>query len=164
MGAGGGASGLTVTFTLADAELAFASLTTSEKVRMAAGWLNFTIGAVKVGVTDAPLESVTIAPAVCVQLNVRGRAAGSALALPSRVTKAPEATAWAGPAFAVGAAGGGGGGGGGATAARWTFTSAAATLPSTCWEPLTSTVSPAWSPATDVTLGLPPLNFVVALV
>ena len=38
------------------------------------------------------LESATIGPAVCVQANERGSPAGSLLALPSSVTKAPEAT------------------------------------------------------------------------
>src|SRR5205814_659376 len=51
-------------------------------------------------------------PAVCVQAKVSARPAGSELAVPSRVTKAPEAIAWSGPASAIGAAGGGGGGGG----------------------------------------------------
>src|SRR5712671_4403128 len=88
IGAGfGGGSALTVICTVEGAELAFRSLTTSEKVRIAGAWPKGTAGAVKVGVAELALESVTIGPAVCVHLNVKARPAGSLEALPSRVTK-----------------------------------------------------------------------------
>ena len=64
----------------------------------------------KLGVVELALDRVTMGPAVCVQAKVSARPAGSELAVPSRVTKAPEAIAWSGPASAIGAAGGGGGG------------------------------------------------------
>src|SRR4051794_4132854 len=98
----GGSSGLTVTFTCAGAELALASVTTSEKVRMAGDDPKGIDGAVKDGFDTVALERVTIGPAVCVQLKLTARPSGSELALPSRVTNAPEATAWSGPAFATG--------------------------------------------------------------
>src|SRR5512140_1124166 len=104
----GGSWGLTVTFTCAGAELALASVTTSEKVRSTCVDPNGTTGAVKVGLGTAASESVTRGPAVCVQAKLSGSPAGSVLPLPSSVTKAPEGTAWSRPAFATGGGGGAG--------------------------------------------------------
>src|SRR5256885_5967434 len=81
-------------------------------------------------------------PAVCVQAKVSARFEGSELAVPSRVTDAPEATAWSGPASAVGAAGGGGGGGGGGGTAAAASILLARTLPSAWTVPLISTTCP----------------------
>src|SRR5690349_1984225 len=103
-----GSCGLTVTFTCAGAELALASVTTSEKVSSAGADPDGTVGAVKLGLGTVALESVTVGPAVCVQAKVNGSPAGSVLPLPSSVTKAPEGTAWSGPAFATGGGGGAG--------------------------------------------------------
>src|SRR4051812_19551652 len=103
-GAGfGGAAGFTVMFTSDGAELRLASLTVSEKLTTTGGEVKSTVGAVKPGLDTVALESATIGPAVCVQAKVSGSPAGSLLALPSRVTGAPESTAWSGPAFAIGA-------------------------------------------------------------
>src|SRR5438270_2234168 len=110
-GGGGGGWGLTVMLTVEGAEVPVASLTTSEKVRIAAGWSNCTIGAVKNGFDAVALESVTSGPAVCVHWKERAIPVASALALPSSVIAAPEETVWAAPALATGGAGGGGGGG-----------------------------------------------------
>src|SRR5690349_6045291 len=93
MGArGGGGSGSTVMVTLDGDELAFASRTTSVKVRLAAGRPGAIAGAVKVGFADAAWESVTAGPDACDQAKVSGRPAGSLLPLPSSVTSAPDAT------------------------------------------------------------------------
>src|SRR3954465_3184774 len=88
--------------TLEGAELALASLTTSEKVRLAAGRPGAMEGAVKAGFAAAASESVTGVPEAWVQEKRRGRPAGSLLALPSSVTSAPDATLWSGPALATG--------------------------------------------------------------
>jgi hypothetical protein len=80
-------------FTIEGAELAFVSLTTSEKLSRAGAWPKGTVGEVKVGVAELALDSDTIGPAVCVQLNVSGRPAGSLEALPLSVTNAADATA-----------------------------------------------------------------------
>src|SRR3954465_5088297 len=94
MGAGfGGACGLAGTLTAAASELVFASLTTSEKVRTTGSCPNGTVGALNVGCAAIALDSDTTGPAVCVQANDSTSPAGSELALASRVTKAPEATA-----------------------------------------------------------------------
>ncbi len=81
-----------MTVTLAGAELAFASLTTSVKVRLAAGRPGAMAGAVKVGFAAAASESVTERPDAWLQTKVKGRPAGSLLALPSSVTSVAEAT------------------------------------------------------------------------
>src|SRR5690242_11183798 len=93
MGACGGAGcGATVMVTLSAAELAFASLTTSVKVRLAAGRPGAMLGAVKVGFAVVAPARVTAGPDACVQAKLKGRPAGSLLALPSSVTSAAEAT------------------------------------------------------------------------
>src|ERR1051326_3539260 len=89
-------------FTSEGAELKFASVTTSEKVSTIGGASKATSGAVKLGFDAVALERVTRVPAVCVQAKLSGSPAGSLLGLPSSVPKAPEATAWSGPALATG--------------------------------------------------------------
>src|SRR4051812_25307878 len=94
---GGGkaaASALTVMITLAGAELACASATTSEKISVAAGEPAGTAGAVKDGCAVSAPARVTEAPDDCVQANERASPSGSALPRPSRVTEAAEATDW----------------------------------------------------------------------
>src|SRR5512142_207863 len=94
-GGGGKADpeGFTVTVTWAGAELAVASLTTSEKTSVTTGAFAATAGAEKVGWAVAAPESETAGPTTCVQAYVKACPSGSALALPSSVTAAPEATA-----------------------------------------------------------------------
>src|SRR3954471_13596454 len=87
--------------TLEGAELALASLTTSEKVRLAAGRPGAMEGAVKVGFAAAASESVTGGPEAWGQESRRGRRAGARLALPSSVPSAPDAALWSGPALAM---------------------------------------------------------------
>src|SRR5438270_11216310 len=96
---------------LAAAELACASVTTSEKARVAAAEPAGTTGALNVGWAVAAPASATAAPELCVQAKVMASPSGSALALPSRVAAAPEATVWAGAAVASGDCSGGGPGG-----------------------------------------------------
>src|SRR5206468_8594675 len=102
----------TVTVPVDGADDQSESLTTSEKVMLAAGWLKAMAGAVKVGFAAVALESVTTGPVVCDHWNETAMPVASALALPSSMTSAPDATVWAAPAFATGGAAGGGGGGG----------------------------------------------------
>src|SRR5205823_11096201 len=98
-----GRAGLTVTFTVDGAEAPLALLTTSEKVSAAGCCPDRTAGAVKPGLIAVALERDTAGPRVWVHLKLRASPVGSALTLPSSATTAPDATAWSGPASAVGA-------------------------------------------------------------
>src|SRR5512140_2189360 len=133
---GAGTMAFTVIVTVAGAEAPFASLTTSENTSDAAGDPNATEGAVKLGRAVFAFASVTARPEACVHWKLSGSPEGSVLALPSRVTSAPEVTLWAGPALATGR-----GAGGGATAACASI-SLARTLWSTCSRPFTSAFWP----------------------
>src|SRR3954467_5314411 len=93
--------------TLAGAEPPCGSVTMSAKTRTAAGDPAGTTAAVNVGWAESAAASETAAPDACVQPKVMGSPSGSALALPSSVTADPDATAWSGPAFAMGAGFGG---------------------------------------------------------
>jgi len=99
----GGGPGFTVMVTMEARELAFASLTVSEKTKGVASVPKGTTGAVKLGAAAAASERRTAGPEVCVQAKLKARPAGSELALPSSVTLAPAARAWSGPALATGA-------------------------------------------------------------
>src|SRR4051812_3247543 len=99
---GGGTAALTVMMTVSGAEPPLASLTTSEKTSEAAGEPNATAGAVKLGLAVLAFASVTARPDACVQWKPSGSPDGSVLALPSRVTSAPEVALWSGPALATG--------------------------------------------------------------
>src|SRR3954462_1207880 len=93
--------------TLAGVEPPCASVATRAKTRTAAGDPAGTTEAVNVGWAVSAEASATAAPDVCVQARGMDSPSGSALALPSSVTADPEATAWSGPAFAMGAGFGG---------------------------------------------------------
>ncbi len=82
-----------MTVTVSGDELAFASVTTSEKTSVTGRDPLATAGAVKVGPADGEEESATAGPAVCVQAYVMAWPSGSWLPLPSSVTAAPDATA-----------------------------------------------------------------------
>src|ERR1043166_5281931 len=102
---GGVTSGGAVTTTFTDAVPVVVPLSTvSWNVSVAGVAPVVSVGATKDGCAVAAPVSCTVVPAVCVHANVSGAGGvfGSALAVPSSVTFAPEPTLCVTPAFAIG--------------------------------------------------------------